>query len=40
MQVFISPDGDRRAGACPPLTPGGEKAGSRVTESREAIKQR
>jgi hypothetical protein len=30
MQVFISPDDDRRAGACAPLTPGGEATGSGV----------
>ena len=40
MQVFISPDDDRRAGACAPLTPGGDEAGSRVNESGEATKQR
>ena len=34
MQVFISPDDDRRAGACAPLTPGGEEAGSRVNGFR------
>jgi hypothetical protein len=34
MQVFISPDYDRRAGACAPLTPGGEEAGSRVNGFR------
>jgi hypothetical protein len=30
MQVFVSPDDDRRAGVRGPLTPGGEEAGSRV----------
>jgi hypothetical protein len=30
MHVFISPDDDRRARACAPLTPGGEATGSRV----------
>jgi hypothetical protein len=34
MQVFISPDDDRRAGACAPLTPGGEATGSRVNRFR------
>jgi hypothetical protein len=34
MQVFISPDDDRRAGACTPLTPGGEATGSRVNGFR------
>jgi len=34
MQVFISPDDDRRAGACVPLTPGGEEAGSRANGFR------
>ena len=24
MQVFVSPDDDRRGGGCAPLTPGGE----------------
>jgi hypothetical protein len=33
-QVFISPDDDRRAGACAPLTPCGEEAGSRVNGFR------
>ena len=30
MHVLISPDDDRRAGACAPLTPGGEATGSGV----------
>ena len=30
----ISPDDDRRAGACAPLTPGGEATGSRVNGFR------
>ena len=34
MHVFISPDDDRRAGACPPLTPGGEATGSGVNAFR------
>ena len=34
MQVFISPDDDRRAGACAPSTPGGEATGSRVNGFR------
>jgi hypothetical protein len=34
MQVFISLDDDRRAGACEPLMPGGKDAGSRVTRFR------
>jgi len=34
MQVFVSPDDDRRAGACAPSTPGGEEAGSRVNGFR------
>jgi len=34
MQVFISPDDDRRAGACEPLAPGGEEAGSGVNGFR------
>ena len=34
IQVFISPNDDRRAGACVPLTPGGEEAGSRVNGFR------
>jgi hypothetical protein len=36
MQVFISPDDDRRAGACAPLTPGGEEASSRANGSGDA----
>ena len=34
MQVFVSPDDDRRAGACAPLTPGGEATGSGVNGFR------
>ena len=34
MQEFISPDDDRRAGACAPLTPGGEATGSGVNGFR------
>ena len=37
MHVFISPDDDRRAGACAPLTPGGEATGKRrQTDSGDA----
>jgi hypothetical protein len=34
MHVLISPDDDRRAGACGPLTPGGEATGSGVNGFR------
>jgi hypothetical protein len=34
MQVFVSPDDDRRAGGCAPLTPGGEATGSRANGFR------
>jgi hypothetical protein len=40
MQVFVSPDDDRRAGACAPLTPGVRKPVAAPTDSGEATKQR
>jgi hypothetical protein len=41
MQVFISPDDDRGAGACAPLTPGQvRKPVAAPTDSGEATKQR
>ena len=36
MQVFISPDDDRRAGACAPLTPGVRQPVAASTDSGDA----
>jgi hypothetical protein len=40
MQVFVSPDDDRRTGGCAPLTPGVRKPVAASTDSGEATKQR